>query len=155
VFTFGENTMPHVYRGAVLLEGKPKVDGGECARLVQHYLLGIGVTSSWRPGENVIDVLASDRKIESGTAIATFVNGRYPDHGFRHAALFMWANTSCTHSPKTGRCSIMSIRMMDQWNPHPGSHYPKDKISARDVRIYGKNAAWPISDNASMFYIIE
>jgi hypothetical protein len=49
----------------------------------------------------------------------------------------------------------MSIRMMDQWNPHPGAHYHKDKISARDVRIYGSGAAYPISDNASMFHIIE
>lgn len=147
--------MPFVYHGALSLEGKPKVDGGECARLVQHYLWHIGHTSMWRPGENVIDVLASGRQIEQGTAIATFVNGRYPDHGHRHAALFLWPTTSCTHDAKTNRCKIMSIRMMDQWNPHVGSHYPKDKISSRDVRIYGKNAAYPLSDNASAFYIIE
>jgi hypothetical protein len=147
--------MPHIYRSAIFLEGKPKVDGGECVRLIQHYLFGIGTTSSWRPGENVIDVLASGRKIEQWTAIATFVNGRFPANGYRHAALFLWANTSCTHNPQTGRCSIMSIRVMDQWNPHPGSPSHKDKISARNVNIYGKNSAWPISDNASMFYIIE
>jgi hypothetical protein len=51
--------MPFVYHGATFLEGKPKVDGGECARLVQHYISYIGHTSTWRPGENVIDVLAS------------------------------------------------------------------------------------------------
>jgi hypothetical protein len=147
--------MPFVYRSTVHLEGRPKVDGGECARLVQHYLSGIGPTSTWRAGENVIDVLASGRQIEQGTAIATFVDGRYPNGGYRHAAFFLLANSSCTQDAKTKRCKIMSIRMMDQWNPHEGSNYHKDKISARDVRIYGKNAAYPISDNASMFYIIE
>jgi hypothetical protein len=70
--------MPFVYRSAIHLEQQPKVDGGECARLVQHYNLHMGHTSTWRAGENVIDVLASGRQIEQGTAIATFVNGR--DH---------------------------------------------------------------------------
>lgn len=147
--------MPRSFPDALRLEGKPKVAGGECARLVQHFIPGIGLTSSWRPGENVIDVLASGRTIPQGTAIATFVNGRYPNHGRRHAALFLWANMSCTNDPKTGKCSVMSIRMMDQWNADPGSRYQKDRIAARDVRIYGKTAAFPISDNASMFYIIE
>lgn len=44
------------------------MDGGECARHVQHYLWHIDHTSAWRPGENVIDVLASGRQIEQGTA---------------------------------------------------------------------------------------
>jgi hypothetical protein len=147
--------MPFIYRNVIHLEQKPKVDGGECARLVQHYLAHIGQTSTWRPGENVIDVLASGRQIEPGTAIGTFVKGRYPSGGHRHAAFFLSANISCTNAPKTNRCNILSIRMMDQWNPHPGAHYHKDRISSRDVRIYGKSAAYPISDNASMFYIIE
>lgn len=147
--------MPHVYTGAMSLNGKPKVADGECARLVQHYLAGVGLTSRWRAGENVMEVLASGRQIAPGTAIATFVNGRYPSQGQRHAAFFLGANTSCAHGPKDQRCKILSIRMMDQWNANPGSRTAKDKISSRDVRIYGKDAAWPISDNASMFYIIE
>lgn len=73
--------MPFIYRGAITLHKKPKVDGGECARLIQHFLPQIGQTALWKPGENVIDVLASGRQIEQGTAIATFVNGRYPTHG--------------------------------------------------------------------------
>lgn len=147
--------MPRIYPDALRLEGKPKVDGGECARLVQHYITGVGPTSSWRQGENVIDVLASGRTIPPGTAIANFVDGHYPQHGHRHAALFLWANMSCTANAKTQKCSILSIRMMDQWNAYPGSRVRKDTISARDVRIYGKKAAFPLSDNASMFYIIE
>lgn len=147
--------MPRTYLNALALEGEPKVAGGECARLLQHFIPGIGLTSSWRPGENVVDVLASGRSIPIGTAIATFVNGRYPTHGRRHAALYLGPNMSCKSSPKTGKCSLMSIRMMDQWNADPGSRFQKDKIAARTVRIYGKNSAYPLSDNASMFYIIE
>lgn len=153
--SFLESGMPHVYYGASFMEGKPKVDGGECARLIQNLMPWVGHTSIWRPGENVIDVLASGRQIEEGTAIATFVDGHYPTHGHRHAALFLRSVMSCTHDEKTGKCKIMAIRMMDQWNSEPGARVSKDKISSRDVRPYGKNAAWPISDNASMFYILE
>lgn len=147
--------MTFVYRGASALERNEKVDGGECARLIQHFLPQVGQTACWKPGENVIDVLARGGRIEQGTAIATFVNGRYPAQGWRHAAFFLWPNTSCTHDPKTMRCKLISIHVMDQWNDHPGSHYHKDKISSRDIRIYAKNSAYPVSDNASMFYIIE
>jgi hypothetical protein len=147
--------MPFVYHGATFLQGKPKLDGGECARLVQNLLPWVGHTSGWRPGENVMDVLASGRHIENGTAIATFENGRYPTHGHRHAALFLYEVTSCSHDLKTGRCKIMGIVMMDQWNSQTGARIQKDSISSRQVVPYGKAAAWPISDNASVFYIIE
>jgi hypothetical protein len=146
--------MPFVYHGATFLEGKPKVDGGECARLVQHLLPWVGHTSGWRPGENVVELLAAGKSIEPETAIATFVNGQYPSGGHRHAALYLGANTSCSHDPKTGRCKLLSISIMDQWNAQAG-HMKKDKISARSVYIYGKDAPYPISDNASMFYLIE
>lgn len=53
------------------------------------------------------------------------------------------------------RCNLMSIHVMDQWNDHPGARVHKPTISHRDIQIYGKNTAWPLSDNASMFYIIE
>jgi hypothetical protein len=95
--------MAFVYHGALSLQKKPKVDGGECARLVQHFIAHIGQTQFWKPGENVIDVLASGRQIVQGTAIATFVDGRNPTHGWRHAAFFLWPNTSRTHDPKTMR----------------------------------------------------
>jgi hypothetical protein len=49
----------------------------------------------------------------------------------------------------------MGIVMMDQWNSQTGARIQKDSISSRQVVPYGKAAAWPISDNASMFYIIE
>lgn len=80
--------MPFVYRGVASLQKTEKVDGGECARFVQHYLPQVGRTSIWVPGERVIDVLESGRKIEPGTAVAVFVNGRYPTHGHRHAGFY-------------------------------------------------------------------
>lgn len=147
--------MPYVYHGAVFLEGTPKVGGGECARLVQHLLPWVGHTSLWRPGENVVDVLASGRQIPEGTAIATFVNGRYPTSGHRHAALYLGAVTGCTADPRTRRCTLLAVSMMDQWNSRPGAAVRKKTISSRPVQPYGKNAPWPLSDNASVFYIIE
>lgn len=147
--------MPFVYHGSASLHLKEKVDGGECARLVQHYIRHIGHTSTWRPGERVIDVLAAGRKIEPGTAIATFVDGRYPNHGHRHAAFFEREVNSCTYNPQLKRCSVMGIMMTDQWNAQAGSPYPKATISTRYVQPHGKNNGYALSDNADMFYIIE
>lgn len=142
--------MSYVYHGVLSLEQKPQVDGGECARLVQHYLPGIGVTVSWRPGENVVDMLASGRQIEPGTAIATFINGRYPTSGHRHAAFYLGPITSCTPDPKSnsGRCKLLGFRVIDQWGR-------KKLIAGRNLNLYGRSLGWPISDNGSLFYIIE
>lgn len=147
--------MSYVYPSARQLEGKPKVDGGECARLVQHFLPHIGLTSRWRPGENVIDIIASGRKIPEGTAIANFVNGRYPTSGARHAAFFLDAMISCAAPAAGQRCRLLAIKVMDQWNARPGAAVQKNTISSRPIKPYGIDAAWPLSDNASMFYIIE
>lgn len=148
--------MPFVYDGVSSLEKTDKVDGGECARLVQHYIPHIGRTSTWAPGERVMDVLASGRRIEPGTAIATFVNGRYPTHGHRHAAFFEYEVNSCTYNRALKRCAIMGIVVMDQWNSDSHSPRPKLKVSRRQIKPYGNRVgAYPISDNADMFYIIE
>jgi hypothetical protein len=147
--------MPYIYPRSTLLDKTAKVDGGECARLAQHFIPQIGHTSIWKPGARVMDVLASGGKIERGTAIATFVNGRYPTHGKRHAAFFEYELNSCTYDPKLKQCSIIGIVMTDQWNSEPDSKNPRVRITTRTVRPYGMNSPWPISDNANMFYIIE
>jgi RHS repeat-associated protein len=68
-------------------EGKV-VGDGDCVDLLQKVMGSIGETMQWTPGERVEDTKAS-RSIKSGTAIATFINGRYPNkkHG-NHAAFF-------------------------------------------------------------------
>jgi hypothetical protein len=148
--------MPFRYWAFFTLPGQLKVDTGECARLVQVMVPQIGHTSTWRPGERVLDVLARGGTIESGTAVATFVNGRYPTAGHRHAAFYEGPayNTSGT---------LNGIILLDQWNPqvtpwnpHPA---PRDDIRRRTVQPKGKmrpDGSFPqISDNAEAFYVIE
>lgn len=150
--------MPFVYRGVADLEKSSKVGGGECARLVQHYLPRVGHTSTWVPGERVIEVLQAGGKIEPGTAVAVFVNGRYPASGHRHAALYEGAVTACAYDPKLKRCPIMGVILMDQWNPKPGNP-EKNRVSRRTVFRRGQmrsNGSWPSpSDNAEALYVIE
>lgn len=55
--SFLEDTMPYVYRDFRKILGLNKVDGGECARLVQHFMSKVGRTSTWRPAERVVDIL--------------------------------------------------------------------------------------------------
>lgn len=152
--------MPFVYRSVSTLQETEKVGGGECARLVQHYLPQIGHTTMWVPGERLLDVLESGRKIEKGTAVATFVKGRYPTHGHRHTAFYEGEIKSCTYNPSLARgCSVMAVILMDQWNSQPGTRNPKVKVTRRRVERRGKmysDGDFPyISDNAEALYIIE
>jgi hypothetical protein len=142
--------MPFIYRGWAALNGAAKVDTGECARLVQVYAPQVGHTSTWKPGERVLDILARGGKIEPGTAVANFVNGRYPTSGQRHAAFY--------EGPVIGSSGkLMGIILIDQWNPRPGQP-PRDTIKRRTVRSQGKmrrDGSFPLlSDNAEAFYII-
>jgi hypothetical protein len=146
-----ECVMPYRYWAWFTLNELPKVATGECARLVQMYVPQIGHTSTWKPGERVIDVLERGGQIESGTAIATFVNGRYPTAGHRHAALYDGPIRSVTGG-------IMGIILLDQWNPSPNDP-PRPLIKRRSVYRKGKmrsDGGFPfISDNAEAFYVIE
>jgi len=150
--------MPYVYRGVSGITGLPKVDGGECARLVQHYLPEVGHTTRWKPGERVMDVLLRGGTIPPGTAVATFVNRRYPQSGHRHAALYEGAVTSCSYNPQLKRCMPMGFILVDQWNPQavPAS---RPYITRRTVNSRGKmrndGTFNQLSDNAEAFYIIE
>lgn len=148
--------MPFVYREFRKIVGLPKVDGGECARLVQHFMTRIGKTSQWRAGERVLDIIASGRQLEPGTAVATFVKGRYPTIGHRHAAFY--------EGPAyNAKGALLGIILVDQWNPkattwnpHPA---PRDEIKRRTAQLNGKmrpDGTFPlISDNAEAFYVIE
>ncbi len=77
---------PYVYSKVDDLEGNPKVFSGECAGIVQWYTT-VGLARNWRQG---ITVKGNGGKIKKGTAIATFIDGFYPNqpHG-NHAALYM------------------------------------------------------------------
>lgn len=82
--------MPYVYRDVASLKTNPPhalVGNGDCVARIKHFVSGLKAlpTSAWKAGQNVLEEGA---KIEAGTAIATFVKGRYPNraHGNIHPA---------------------------------------------------------------------
>jgi hypothetical protein len=132
--------MPYVYRDPRSLEKQPLAGAGNCVDLIKALVPGlIGLpTSAWRQGARVLDTSA----LLPGTAIATFVNGRYPNrpHG-NHAAIFV-------------AYAGASIWVMDQWKadsqrPWIGLRliYPGKKW--RDGTFVDP------SNSAGAFYVIE
>ncbi|MDR3158478.1 MAG: BPSL0067 family protein [Zoogloeaceae bacterium] len=87
---------PFVYANAELLDGKPYVADiagnyfGECVSLVKHHIVPLQnvSTKAWKEGVNVIEALKKGTMIAKGTAIATFVNGRF-ESGHGHAAFYI------------------------------------------------------------------
>jgi len=108
---------PYVYTKVDTLEGKPKVFNGECAGIVQWYTK-VGLAITWKEG---IKVRGNGAHIRKGTAVATFVDGKYPNksHG-NHAALYISQDA-------------MGVWVMDQWNA-PN----KPTISKRRMNFLGK-----------------
>lgn len=139
--------MPYVYEDVDSLKKTdgpplPAVGDGSCVALIKHYVPGLKdvPTSAWRAGGNVLELGA---KVAKGTAIATFVNGRYPSgrHG-NHAAIVL-------------RVMPSGIWVVDQWKA-------KRIISARLIRIPPPRKQRNLdgsfmrpSDNALAFYVIE
>ena len=80
------------------LEKTAMVGNHQCVALVRHYG-GAPATLAWKQGEAVL----GNRLLRKGTAIATFVNGKYANqqHG-NHAALYMGQ-------------ALDGILVMDQW----------------------------------------
>jgi hypothetical protein len=129
--------MPHVYRDARKLDGNEKMGDMECVYLIKHYT-GLGWTATWREGEKVV----GNRNVAEGTAIATFVDGKWPARATgNHSAFYL------------GQVSN-GIYVIDQW-PNMDS---KKKISKRFIYRRGKdkngNYIRP-TENADAFSIIE
>lgn len=125
---------PFIYSKAESLDGKPSVFGGQCAGLVQWHTHA-GKAVSWKEG---VRVKGNGAKIKSGTAIATFVDGVYPnkDHG-NHAALYLSQDS-------------IGIWVVDQWIGKP-------VISKRRIRFIGKRADGSYldpSNNGDAFSVI-
>jgi hypothetical protein len=131
-----ERDMTYIYANVADLEKTARVGTGECVDLVKHYA-GAGKTSTWREGKEV----KRNTMIAVGTAIATFVDGKYLSnkHG-NHAAFYMGQDAG-------------GMYIMDQWN---GSNKPL--VSKRYILFLGKNKDGTYrqsSDNADAFSIIE
>jgi len=110
--------MPFVFKEVDTLDidpPRPAVGDGSCVALIKFYVPGLigAPTSSWRAGGNVLELGA---KVAKGTAISTFVDGRYPNkpHG-NHAAIIL-------------KVMQGGIWVVDQWKA-------KAVISARLIRI--------------------
>lgn len=104
------------------------VGDGQCVALVKH-CASAPETSKWKQGAAVRGNLA----IQTGTAIATFENGKYPNraHG-NHAAIYISQDAK-------------GIKVYDQW-VGKGVHI-------RTIR-WGGDPNDP-SDDGNYFYVIE
>ena len=123
--------MSYTYSKVDELEKTTMVGNHQCVALVRHYA-GAPATLAWKQGEAVL----GNRLLRKGTAIATFINGRYANH----AALYMGQ-------------ALDGILVMDQW---------KDKrpplVTSRTLRSKGryKNGLYiDPSNNADAFFVIE
>jgi hypothetical protein len=128
--------MPYVYGNVEDLQGEPKVGSHQCVALIQHYA-GVSYTGTWKEGEKVLGSMS----IAKGTAIATFVNGKYPSKpAGNHAAFFISQDAA-------------GIWIMDQW-----SGEGKKTISKRHIIKKGKRKDGTFvdpSNNAEAFSVIE
>ncbi len=104
----------------------------ECVELVRQ-TTGAPETAKWRPGQRVRG--APLGLIAPYTAIATFVDGRYPTDGQgRHAALYLSHNET-------------EIRVVDQWNAQGGA-------LPRSIRFDNKHSK-SRSNEGNFFYVVE
>lgn len=135
--------MPFIYPDAFRLLNTPKVGDGDCVALVRFYA-GLPAHWQWRPGERVLD----NPNIRPGTAIATFVNGHYPNNATgQHAAFFLRHD-----GPGQG------FWVMDQWKDKPDKQVRPVKSHLLKSYKYKQNPDgtwWYASNNADAFSIIE
>jgi hypothetical protein len=129
--------MPHVYAKVDDLDGTDKVGSHQCVALVQHYGK-LPSTSAWKEGAAVM----GNDKIARGTAIATFVDGKYKSLPTGNHAGFL-----VSQDPK-------GLWIMDQWN----NDKTKPKVSKRYLTRKGKDAKGNFidpSNNADAYSVIE
>ena len=114
-----------------------EVGNGACVALVRHYA-DVPNHAIWKAGKPVL----GDALPAKGTAIATFVNGVYPNHATgNHAAFYL----------KQG---LKGFWVMDQWvgakKPTISSRFIRSNPGKRKDGSYS-----PASDNANAYFVIE
>src|SRR5687768_3275789 len=112
-------SMAYIYENVDDLEGTDKVGSKQCVALIQHYA-SVPHTSLWKEGKTVL----GDFTITKGTAIATFVDGKYQ------------SLTTGNHAGYYVSQDANGITIMDQWS----SDTAKPKVSSRYLRKKGKLA---------------
>jgi hypothetical protein len=120
--------MPYICRNPGKYSGQV-VGNGECVAFVKE-AAGAPSTSYWKQG---IVVEGNYQTIKFGTAIATFVDGKYPNKRTgNHAAIFVSGDAE-------------GIVVWDQWVGRP--------VGKRTIRF--KNGEGSPSNDASAFSAIE
>ena len=126
--------MDHSYFHAAALQRKQKIGDGDCVTLIKEFT-SAGPTMRWRAGAEVLNNPA----IRPGTAIATFVKGRYPNHPTgNHAAFFL-------------RHGVDGFWVIDQYKGRP--FIQSRFISIKNLTTNG--AFIDPSNNARAFSVIE
>jgi len=129
--------MPYVYSKVDDLNGTEKVGSKQCVALLQHYGI-LPHTSKWAAGASVF----GNQAVLKGTAIATFVDGKYKSLSTgNHAAFYVSQDTK-------------GIWILDQWS----SDASKPKVSMRHIKPKGTNSDGAFvdpSNNADAYSIIE
>ena len=134
-----ESQMPHVFPNVRNLESKPVVGDGSCVTLIKQLAPGlVGVpTTRWKAGKNVV----GSTGIVPGTAIATFVDGKYPRKSTgNHAAFFLAYGGA-------------GIWVVDQW-----ADPKRTTIGRRFIapKAPGNNGVYSMpSNSAGAYYVIE
>ncbi|MEO7493475.1 MAG: BPSL0067 family protein [Massilia sp.] len=128
--------MPYIYADAAKLDGQPKVEDYECVALIRYYT-NANSAAAWREGAKVL----GNRTILPGTAIATFVNGRWPGlPKGNHSAFYL------------GQISN-GIYVVDQWPAKEKKLISKRFIYAK--KVYADGTYETPSDNALAFSVIR
>ncbi len=126
--------MPYIYAEAESLVKLPSVGSKQCVALIKQYTMA-PQTSLWEEGKAVKGELT----LQKGTAIATFVKGKYPNGGTgNHAAFYIGQDT-------------IGIWVVDQWS---GS----GTIRKRCLTFKGKDKNGNFidpSNNGDAFSVIE
>lgn len=129
--------MPYVYANVDALQDTPMVRNKQCVALLQHHA-NLPKTTTWKEGKPVL----GDTALAKGTAIATFVDGRYLSlPKGNHAAFYISQDAD-------------GIWVMDQWANDP----KKPNVSARRIRKKGKHPNGQYidpSNNAEAYSVIE
>jgi len=129
--------MSYVYADVDKLEGTDKVGSTHCVALVQHYAR-LPATAQWTEGA----VVFGNDKVVKGTAIATFVDGKYKSLPTGNHAAFLVSQDA------------KGLWIMDQWK----DNVAKPKVSKRYITRKGKDKKGNFidaSNNADAYTVIE
>jgi hypothetical protein len=128
--------MSYIYPDVDTLPGLPAIGNQQCVPLVEHYAKAPAPAAlHWREGA----VVKGNQTLAKGTAIATFVDGRYPSlPSGNHAALYVSQDAS-------------GVWVVDQYFGSNGIH-------KRLLRFKGKSSDGKYidpSNNGDAFSVIE